>query len=239
MKFSERLSTLMELFDINNTHLAHSLYVDASLISRWRNGSRQPKPQSRYYDELAEFFTKCATAEGKTANLRAVINYDNGDTKDAVLKWLMETDSAQPSEIAHIFSGFDENISDSIPGTLQPEDFIYELDAGKAHSGSEGKRQLVMALIGKMLREPRTYDIYFFSDQSADWFFESNLFYKRVITFLQQFTGQLHLTLIHTFQNAPETFFCEPIKCCRFFCMQTRNFIICRKAEAVRFEICC
>lgn len=207
MKFSERLTALTELFDINNAHLAHSLYIDASLISRWKSGARQPNANSRYYAALAHFFTEYAAAKGKTSSMHAVINYDGGDTEEAVLKWLKEDDSVKRGDIAQMFSSFAQNISDSEQNELQPNDFFYELDSEKAYIGSEGKRQLIMALMGEMLSNPRTYEIYFFADQPMDWFFENNLFYQRVITFLQQFKGEIHITLVHGFQNAPEAIF--------------------------------
>ncbi len=208
MRFSERLTTLTELLDINNAQLAHSLYIDASLISRWKSGARQPNVKSCYYAALAHFFTKTAATKGQTSNLHDVINYDGGDTEESVLKWLREESSIQTSSIANMFSGFADNISTNRKQIeLQPDDFCYALDSDKSYVGNEGKRQLVMALIGKMLHNPRTYDIYFFTDQPMEWFFENKLFYQRVIIFLQQFTGEIHLTLVHALQNTPEAIF--------------------------------
>ena len=56
MKFYEKLNLLMNLQNIPNNRLAKALSVDPSLISRWRNGTRDLARHSEYVTSIAHYF---------------------------------------------------------------------------------------------------------------------------------------------------------------------------------------
>lgn len=48
----------MKLLHISSTEISKYLHVDASLISKWKSGTRQVTPKSSYYSEVVEYLLK-------------------------------------------------------------------------------------------------------------------------------------------------------------------------------------
>ncbi len=56
MNFEEKFNYLMNLTGTHNSELARSVAIDASLVSRWRNGSRSPAANQAMMEALGKFF---------------------------------------------------------------------------------------------------------------------------------------------------------------------------------------
>ena len=56
MAFHQKLNLLMDQFHISNSKLSKELNVDASLVSRWRNGQRIPSTRSAHLPIIASYF---------------------------------------------------------------------------------------------------------------------------------------------------------------------------------------
>jgi transcriptional regulator with XRE-family HTH domain len=61
-----RLTRLMTFFSVTNSHLAHELKVDNSLVSRWRSGSRPLRADNPMLSDIATYFANliCLQSEG-------------------------------------------------------------------------------------------------------------------------------------------------------------------------------
>ena len=74
--FSARFDTLLNTLSIKNIDISRKLFVDRSLISRWRSGSREPKNEE--IAEIADAVIEACTEMDKQVSLCQVlkVSYD-------------------------------------------------------------------------------------------------------------------------------------------------------------------
>ncbi len=92
MTLSQKLTLLMHVFKLSNSYLARQIHVDASLVSRWKSGSRTLSPQSPHGAALATFFIQTDAFPYQKAYLTRLLDE------------LMRRDSRQASETDRIFA---------------------------------------------------------------------------------------------------------------------------------------
>jgi Plasmid maintenance system antidote protein len=65
----EKLTILMNIFNINIRRLAQAIHVDPSSVSRWINGKRELKDTSEYFDNIINFFINDQITDSKRQKL--------------------------------------------------------------------------------------------------------------------------------------------------------------------------
>ena len=96
----------MQIFKISNSHLARSIHVDPSLVSRWKSGSRKISAHSPHIAALATFFVHLEAYPYQKDYLNRLLsqllhqNPDNvaeSDRSLALASWLVSPDSVLTS----------------------------------------------------------------------------------------------------------------------------------------------
>lgn len=73
MNFEEKFNYLMNLTGTHNSDLARAVAIDASLVSRWRSGSRSPAGNKAMMDALGAYFAAHLKAGWQKAELRLLL----------------------------------------------------------------------------------------------------------------------------------------------------------------------
>ncbi len=97
MTFDQRLVTLMNLFKISSSELAHGINVDASLISRWKTGERRISANSPHIYNIVIYFQSLKAHDYQKNYLERIIStYLSSDDRSdgakrtyALIKWLV------------------------------------------------------------------------------------------------------------------------------------------------------
>ncbi len=71
--FSKRLNRLMTVMGTNNNRLARALSLDASLVSRWRTGSRTPKRIQNHAGNIAGYYMRIAQSDSQRRALMEIM----------------------------------------------------------------------------------------------------------------------------------------------------------------------
>lgn len=181
MSFGEKLSALMRAMGVSNKALAEAIHVDASLISRWRSGSRTPNQNNDYIHAVSAFFTANA-ADYQKVSLLALMNLpvDIAASKELDLTMLLSEWLAQPlgygrRDSLNIVEKFLRQ-ADRIQGSgyLSTQSYYEYAPQGEIQSyesffGFQGMRDAHFKMMSMLLAcdEPQT--VYMFSDQSLAW----------------------------------------------------------------------
>lgn len=73
MNFTEKFNFLMDLTGTHNSQLARTIAIDASLVSRWRGGTRTPVSNYEMMAGLGEFFAQRLTSNYQKAEARRIL----------------------------------------------------------------------------------------------------------------------------------------------------------------------
>lgn len=192
--FSIKLNKLMELENITNTKLAKAINVDASLISRWRNGKRQINKNACYVEDISKYFAVRATAEYKKIALLQFmgipVSKDLENEKyieKEMIKWLkndknMEYDAMEGffSKISNMGSEDDiENIRNMNSHVISSNTKIAEaLDCQKIYVGNKGKRAATLVFLTEILKSNTKTPLLLYSDEDINWLIEDSEFIK-------------------------------------------------------------
>ena len=154
MKFHDKLNLLMTLQNIPNNKLAKALSLDPSLISRWRNGSRDLPKHSEYIESIAHYFVSNYKDKSRLCELLN-IEYDNNTTPLSVIQnhlkaWLLDEQSANGALVSRFIERLNQ-IKPSIATSPLPE-FVTLAAHGKklsveTYQGNAGKREAVIRFL--------------------------------------------------------------------------------------------
>ncbi|MCR5624252.1 MAG: helix-turn-helix transcriptional regulator [Lachnospiraceae bacterium] len=183
--FGARLNSIMELTALSNIRLARLLSIDPSYISRFRNGLRSPKSNSKLMYDLSEALLKRVYVQNKQSELATLTDIDLNilndyeETYPLFHRWLYSIDYSNQAP-------FLEELLDSIgnfPGTIvtppltleQAADSAVLNDDSKYYFGIDGIRTAVIRFLGNVVMlKPKI--IYLYSDQNMDWMVTDPIF---------------------------------------------------------------
>lgn len=166
----EKLSEIMDLLELSNLRLAQRLNVDASTVSRFRNGLRIPKPPVP--DVLVEVLLQRAEQLGRVRELSMLCGVpDNQLNAAALAAWLYGngylTDGPGVDSLIESIEQFPERQGMSLP---EPAAFLTSeiLDStANLYWGVDGLRTAVLRFLGTAAHEGGT--LWLYSGQSMDW----------------------------------------------------------------------
>ncbi|MDH7478926.1 MAG: helix-turn-helix transcriptional regulator, partial [Syntrophomonadaceae bacterium] len=180
MSFSERLSLLMALLGVSNSTLARALSVDASLVSRWRTGTRTPTKNSSYIEAIADYFAGQAKKDYQKAALCEIIGLppekrqENISLISKLLHAWLAGEAASAGELVEGFVGRLEAFRGA-KGGLPSVAAGREAPSGKPHRaevfyGIEGKRRGVIRFLSAVVAQNKPGVLLLYSDESIEWF---------------------------------------------------------------------
>ena len=179
MKFNDKLSLLMHLQNIPNNKLAKALSVDPSLVSRWRNGTREMPKKSEYIQLIAEYITSHGS---DLQNVIDVLSIDCNDSPcdpckltERIALWLGDENKPSLNLVNQFIEKLNTSKSMKLP-MFQLENYSRYATGKKlsaeAFTGNEGKRNAVIKFLDEVIRSHEKTTLLLYSDEPMDWLVE-------------------------------------------------------------------
>jgi len=209
MKFHEKLNLLMNMQKIANNKLAKVLSVDPSLISRWRNGSREIAHSSDYLKHISNYVaTHAYDYESLYEILDISTTYDirPEDLSEKVRLWLCDAYSVDIAIVNAIILKL--NQSPQKPAYVKPikKPLLVDSDcpafpslAVDVYLGTEGKKQSVLRFLNRVIEHEEPLTLLLYSDEPMEWLSEDTEFSLNWSKLLTETIAKGHkIKIIHT-----------------------------------------
>ncbi len=193
--FSRKLNFLMNINNITNSTLAHSISLDASHISRLRRGQRNlPKNQS-FLIPMSEYFAHQIKADYQKKALLAAMQYEEKKAIDEkamaelIYKWLKEDTDKGESSVENILNSFSLTASKNTTNmTISDQEStpLYNSSENYYYYGNDGKREAVIRFLSMIVKEEAPQTLLLFSDEELSWLYDDAEFAKRWSVLLKQ-----------------------------------------------------
>jgi len=157
MNFSAKLKIIMNIFNITNSKLAKHLNIDASLVSRWKNGNRKPKTQ-QYYRIISEYIVSHAKMDYQKMAICEAIGTKTDDLLDDI-----DLSSLLTSWLSNDVIEIGEFPSQEYTPT---QNHKTEVDI---YYGINGKRELVLKFLRTIILSKKCYELLLMSEENMDW----------------------------------------------------------------------
>lgn len=176
--FSKNLNDLMELLELNNARLSRTLNVDASLISRYRNGRRMPQKNSPLTEMMCSLFVNRMQAMQFTKEVALLTHIEEellSSEKAAqhLQEWMLASAAGNMSVTRTI-----DYLRMFMPMTQLPSDELLEkirkvVDSKKQETywGLDGMRDAAIRLMSEAAAEGGG-EVLLYADQSLQWLLE-------------------------------------------------------------------
>jgi len=208
MTFSDKLSILMKVQNTTNSRLAKAIAVDASLISRWRSGSRVPANDSPHIPSIAVYFSEQAKMDYQKAALyevmKAPYNARNmeGSLAEMLMRWLSDSQ-------AHQQQGVNAFLDKLGLFTRQKQNLTVFPSSGSAASGTplqgevyygiRGKQDGVLHFLHTVAAQSKPVELLLYSDESMEWLSKDRAFYMQWGALLTEIIRKgSRIKIIHT-----------------------------------------
>ncbi|MBO4934012.1 MAG: hypothetical protein J5441_02435 [Clostridia bacterium] len=207
-----RLNAVMELAELSNVRFGHLLNLDASYISRFRNGQRSPESNPQMVDDICTVLLKRLTEQNRLAEFAALAEAPEGKPEDEeeafflLREWLFDTgrDLNVPAveKLLENLESFAPRMSTPL---LPPEELAERsvLHTGeRIYYGVDGLRSAVLRFLSGAMRE-RMKELCLYSDQNLDWMNGDAEFNARLFSLLLGcLSNGTKITVIHNVDRA-------------------------------------
>ena len=173
--FSERFDRIAEILDLSNVRLSKLLNVDASLISRFRNGKRSPQKNAQFMRLLCEVLTDRMHALQANEKVAQLVGCEVSQTQEPQFTEILEkwffAQRGKNQKSAHSY----DYLKMFLPLTHLPvEEMLSKLSAyveeekAETYWGLDGMRNAILRLLTEAAAEGGG-EIYMYADQSLQW----------------------------------------------------------------------
>ncbi len=210
MTFNDKLNLLMRAQNISNSRLAKAISVDASLISRWRSGSRTPGGTSLHIKSIASYLSEQAKMDYQKASLFKIIGIPFDNEKciesavliDLLISWFSNETNA---DNVRVDSFLDRLVMFGTVKALNPSNEIKSAYPSgqplqsEVYYGISGKRESVLRFLSTVLELKRPTVLLLYSDEGMEWLTEDKAFYLKWGTLLGDVIAKGNkIKIIHT-----------------------------------------
>ena len=176
--YGTKLDAVMRAADLSNMRLARMLHIDASAISRYRNGLRTPKSNPKLTNEICEcLFMRVLELNRmdeliQLASIPRNLIQDKEECFERFRCWLCdfetETGSAVVEKLLENISSFsvDAKIPLSSLAEAAPDDIVS--DTTNVYYGTQGLRCAVIRFLGNAIKN-KAKELWLYSDQNINW----------------------------------------------------------------------
>lgn len=219
MRFGEKLSAVMKCLEITNVKLAKMVNLDASVISRYKNGVTMPKKNSDIADVLCERLLQYTKITEREENLQKLTGFDNYIFKNEKVlsvmfhKWMFDSYDEDISIVKNMIDSFKSVNSQAINQNyevLQEKMKILDCiedDIGQSKSvyhGNEGLRQAVLRFLNGV-RNGNVKEILLYSDENMNWMTDDEEFIKKwMLLMLACVQKGVLIRIIHNIDRGPK-----------------------------------
>ncbi len=173
--FSERFDRIADALDLSNIRLSRLLNVDASLISRFRNGKRSPQKNAQFMKLLCEVLTERMHALQAYEKIAELVGCEVSQTQEPQFTEILEkwffAQRGENRKSAHSY----DYLKMFLPLTHLPvEEMLSKLSAyveeekAETYWGQDGMRNAILRLLTEAAAEGGG-EVYMYADQSLQW----------------------------------------------------------------------
>lgn len=200
MKFAEKLDFLMKFANISNIFLAKHIAMDASYVSRLRNGKRgMPKDEQALYS-IAEVIGKKLEKNYQKKFIMDLLELPYAPNDDVLLaekinEWFLRNEDVDIVNIESYFSDITANsaLNKAVAGDGN------DLPDLQLFYGNDGMREGALTFLNEILEYEKPQTILLFSDEAMQWMMEKSQFAKKIVEVLFLLLQNGHkIKIIHT-----------------------------------------
>lgn len=175
----ERLDDVMRLLSFSNIRLALKINIDASAISRFRNGLRYPNPPIS--ELIVSTLLQRARQQAKLRELSLLCGVPEKELSQSTSKfssWLCGNDTVSVSSVVDSMLDSIEHFSPQhmpklpAPETIATASIINSQK--KIYWGTDGLREAVIRFLGSAAQEGG--ELWLYSDQNMEWMVDDSSF---------------------------------------------------------------
>ena len=183
--FGKHLDQMMTLLELSNVRCSQLLYVDSSLISRYRKGTRTPKPESDTAKRLCAILWKRAEQMEKQLELGELLSVPASEIDEGCIhSWLFETDNQNENELCSArqflkaFDGYTQPVPAGMSGLYDIVPVHILDDKQSIYHNKDGLRTAVLRFLSTALKD-HAKELFLYSDQEMSWMTEDRLFFRQ------------------------------------------------------------
>ena len=182
--FHEKLNFLMTLTHSSNNTLGEAVSLDASYISRLRNGSRKLPKDPAFIPAMVDYFAQNINTEEQKRILATVPTFpyryeDDGNRINQLLShWLLQDTDDMEEPIEAFLRRFSlvRHQADVTAPKLRPARPHSKADY---YFGIKGKQEAVLRFLNQVAREKFTQTLLLFSNEDMSWMLNDPQFTKQ------------------------------------------------------------
>lgn len=192
MDFGEKLQFLMILTNTSNSALAKNAALDASYISRLKNGDRKPVARADYLSKMASYFSKKINGSYLLGALEEVIFTDTGrkpnaeELSKALLQWFQSYDHGNTEHLDRFLTQFSNiNLEQQISKCASIS-VDHSKDSIQIFHGITGKRSAVLTFLSEILQRKKPVILHLYSDENMSWLTDDLIFASQWAALLKE-----------------------------------------------------
>ena len=174
MEFSNYLNYFMWTFDLKNCDVAKNLYVDPSLISKWRTGRRIPKSNMIY--QVVEVLVSLCETDEMRLKLCDFLNITY--SKQLFFEHADKVVNSLYSFMAPTYKDKDSPVMEQDMFSEQ-ESASISLGAARIFLGEDGFRYCMLGLLDKAVQRGSPFQIYLMTNDSVDWLLSEDDYFQQ------------------------------------------------------------
>lgn len=181
-RLGSRLNAVMTLLNISGAHLCRLAEVDASILSRWRNGIRIPITDPDIMERVSRCLLSQAVSRDRLVPLAELTGISLAELKDpqkssdALATWLSDPISAGAAVIENFLmkiSGMPAPVMPPLPEKLPGND-----PENKTYRGMAGLRTAVLRFLSTCAAA-KAPELLLYSDQDINWMVQDPTFNRQ------------------------------------------------------------
>ncbi|MBN2260585.1 MAG: hypothetical protein JW702_08565 [Clostridiales bacterium] len=189
-RYKSNLDYMMHLLNISGKEMSDAIYVDVSLISKWRNKKRKLNSKSPYFDQLVLYILN-VDKENQYLKLRNFFS-----NEDLEIKTVIDLKSYLELFLMNDTSNI-ENSPLSITLTSDQESDIYDYKI-RVYKDNFGRREAVIKFLDNILSMNTPQELLLISQEDMTWMLEDTEFLKEWNEkFSKIINRKHHIKIIH------------------------------------------
>lgn len=215
--FGQKLSAVMELGELSNVRFGKLLSLDASYISRFRNGFRSPRSNPELMDTICSVLLDRILRQDKLEGLSVLMGISPDALRDPdgafmLFRWwlyeqLEEDGSPVIERLLDNIEAFSPDDISVLPPLEETLDRQAMADDAAVYFGVGGLQAAVLRFLGNAL-EGTVPELFLYSDQNMDWMVRDPGFHRIwSALMLHCVHGGTRVHIVHTIDRDPSEMF--------------------------------
>lgn len=179
MMFHSRFNYLMSVTGLKNTEIANRLYIDRSLVSRWRTGKREPGKKT--VEQISDAVYSLLDDPNERVLLCQLLqlNYNNYyfQNNGKMLKYVLTQWLSPDKETEHHIE---------LDWGKETQEEVIKPESVSLYNGADGYRYCVKNLLNLALQTKSGFTLYFFGNDKLDWLVRDEKFFSCFCSLLRQ-----------------------------------------------------